>query len=93
VLAQLSALATDDPIVGGQSSQPAGKKGDKKKKAVVTSEELTPLGYHLSSLPVDPRIGKPILETAAAAAAAAVVVLTACATRCGSLPLATCYPS
>ena len=59
VLATLCALTTDDPVVVGGGSKPGEKKknGEKKKKALVTMEELTPLGYHLSSLPVDPRIG------------------------------------
>ena len=30
-------------------------------KALDNNEELTPLGYHLATLPVDPRIGKMIL--------------------------------
>jgi hypothetical protein len=53
-----SALQTDDPVAaGGHEEKQAGGKNKKGQRAAATSEELTPLGQHLASLPVDPRIG------------------------------------
>ena len=42
-------------------SQKIASVGCRSQNALDDREELTPLGYHLASLPVDPRIGKMIL--------------------------------